>query len=294
MISNEKILSMFKFCEPMHKHTTFKIGGPCDIWAEPHDLESLNEILNICRQDGIRVMVVGNGSNLLIKDKGVNACIISLNSVAFKDIKIDDYIVSVGAGCSLSKLLNVLCENGLSGMEFLAGIPASVGGALVMNAGDGRDLQISDVVEEVTVIDLKGQINVLKEKELVFRYRGSNLEKYIVLKASLRLERSNAVHVRDKIRSCMSEKIEKQELDKPSAGCVFKNPAGDSAGRVIDLSGFKGKNVNDAFVSKKHANFIINAGNAKCADVLKLMDLVRDKVKKDHGVELEPEIKILG
>ena len=288
---NEKFLSMMKFCEPMSGHTTFRIGGPVDIWAQPDDLDSLIETLNLCRQDNIRVLVVGNGSNLLVKDSGVKACIINLDRDAFKNIKIEDNIITVGSGFGISSLLNILSDKGLSGIEFLAGIPATVGGALAMNAGG--DKWISNCVEEVTVMDLRGGINVLTKNNIAFKYRNSGLEKYIVLSARFKLEKSDKDSIRDNIKKYFYEKLKKQELDKPSAGCVFKNPKGDSAGRLIDASGFKGKNVSGAFISTKHANFIINSGNATCDDVLKLMDVVKDKVKKDHGVELEPEIKVL-
>lgn len=290
--SNEKILSVMRFCEPMAFHTTFKIGGPADIWAQPEDADCLKEILGLCCQDNIRVLVVGNGSNLLVKDKGVNACVINLDTPGFKNIKIENDTVTVGSGFNLNKFLNTLADNNLSGLEFLVGIPATVGGALLMNAGTEK--WISDCVQEVSVMDPKGATSILSRKDLVFRYRGSNLEKYIVLSAKLRLVRSEKSEIHDRMRDYLSEKIKRQELDKPSAGCVFKNPQGDSAGRLIDVSGLKGKNVGDAFVSTKHANFIINAGNASCDDVLKLMDTVRDIVKKDHEVELEPEIKVVG
>lgn len=289
---SEKLLSMMKFCEPMAGHTTFRIGGPADIWAQPVDLDSLAEILNLCRQDNIQVLAVGNGSNLLIKDKGVKACVINFDAGAFKNINIEDNVVTAGSGLCLSKLLNILSDKGLSGIEFLAGIPATVGGALVTNAGG--DKWISERVEEVTVMDLKGQVSVLNKSDIAFRYRSSSLRKYIVLSAKFRFEKSDRDCIRDNIKKCFSEKLNKQELDKPSAGCVFKNPKGDSAGRLIDASGLKGRNVGGAFVSTKHANFIINSGKATCDDVLKLMDIVRDSVKKDHKVELEPEIKVIG
>ena len=186
----------------------------------------------------------------------------------------------------------MFCNKGLGGLEFLAGIPAAVGGALVMNAGGKTS--IGDFVEEVTVLDKDGQIRRLGKKEIIFRYRGSNIEKYIVLGAKLKLEKCDKKEISQKIKKILAEKRQRQELDKPSAGCVFKNPPDDSAGKLIDFSGLKGKKVGDAAVSVKHANFIINAGRATCDDVLKLMDMIKDKVKKDHNIELEPEIKILG
>lgn len=276
----------------MSKHTTFKIGGPADIWAQPDSLGPLTEIIDLCRRDCIPISVTGNGSNLLVKDKGMNGCVLNLGAGYFKDINIEDTLVTAGAGIESPRLLNALCENGLSGLESLAGIPATLGGMLVMNAG-GKP-SIGDFVQEVTVLDKRGSLVDLDKKEIIFRYRGSDLEKYIVVAAKLKLQKSTKQEVSKKIRECLQEKKLKQELDKPSAGCMFKNPQGDSAGRLIDASGLKGRNVGGAFVSTKHANFIINAGSAKCGDVLKLMDVIRDKVKKDHGIELEPEVKVLG
>jgi len=289
--NSNNILSMMKFCEPMARHTTFRIGGPVDIWAQPQDNQSLNEIIDLCRQDGIPFYVVGNGSNLLVKDQGIKGCVINFNTDSFKTIKTEDVYVTVGAGCELARLLNVLSENGLCGLEFLAGIPATVGGALAMNAGWTK-AQIGDFVEEVTVMDNKGCLLTLQKKEIIFAYRNCSLDKYIILSAKLKLEKSSKNEVSDRIKKYITEKRIKQELDKPSAGCIFKNPTGDSAGRLIDVSGLKGAAVGGAMVSNKHANFIINNGNATCKDVLNLIEVVRDKVKKDHGIHLEEEIKI--
>jgi len=268
MTDNKKILSMMKFSEPMSAHTTFKIGGPADIWAQPEDEESLAGILALCRQDGIRVIVAGNGSNLLVKDRGIKGCVINLSSDVFKKIKIEGNTVIAGSGLGIPRLLNVLSNNGLSGIEFMAGIPATVGGALAMNAG-GKN-RILNYVEETSV-----------------------LEKDIILSARIRLELSNKEEIRNRINKYLQEKREKQELDSPSAGCIFKNPEGNSAGKLIDLSGLKGRSVGGAMVSTRHANFIINTGGACCDDVLRLMDIVRDRVKKDHGIALEPEIEVL-
>jgi len=292
MIHNDKILSMMKFCEPMREHTTFKIGGPADIWAQPKDLESLMQIIGLCRSESMPVVIAGNGSNLLIKDKGIKACVINLNTAYFKSLKVEADSVTAGAGLGLSRLINVFCKEGLSGLESLAGIPATVGGALAMNAGGKA--WIGDFIEEVSVMDGELKVRNLDRKELVFRYRGSNLGKYIVLNARFKFRKSNSETVKKQTKRFLDEKIKNQDLAAKSAGCVFKNPNGASAGRLIDLSGFKGKNVGDAFVSEKHTNFIINAQNATCSDVLKLMDKIIVKVKKDHGVRLEPEIKVLG
>lgn len=301
-IRNKKLLSMMKFCEPMAMHTTFKIGGPADIWAQPSDMGSLAEIVNLCKQDGIPTFVVGNGSNLLVSDKGIAGCVLNLNREGFGDIGIDGVTVKAGAGLPVTRLLAGLCDNELSGLEFLAGIPATVGGALVTNAGGRwqaangkrRMANIGDFVEQVTVLDRAGQVKDLDKKQLIFRYRGSNLEKYIVLKARLKLQRGDKKIILRLTKEYLAQKRQRQELDKPSAGCIFKNPPGDSAGRVIELSGLKGKRIGGAMVSERHANFIINAGRASCGDVLSLMDAIRKKVKIDHGILLEPEIRVLG
>ena len=292
------ILSMMKFCEPMASHTTFKIGGEADIWAQPADLDAAIQIMNLCKNDGIKIFVVGNGSNLLVKDAGIRGCVLNLDTEYFRGVKIADTAVTAGAGLGLSRLLNILYNKSLSGLEFLAGIPASVGGALAMNAGwqaKGQEkTQLAEFVEEVTVMDDKGKVLDLPRNEIVFRYRGWNLEKYIIIKAKLRLNKIDKGEILKKTKDFLNSKRVNQEFDKPSAGCIFKNPSGDSAGRLIDISGLKGARVGDAVVSNKHANFIINVDKAKCSDVLKLMDIIQKKVKKDHGVLLEPEIRILG
>jgi UDP-N-acetylmuramate dehydrogenase len=292
------MLSMMKFSEPMSKYTTFKIGGPADIWAQPEDLESLDNIMNFCRQDGIGVFIAGNGSNLLVKDAGIRGCVLNLNAEYFKDIKIEDATVTAGAGLGVSRLLNILYNRSIGGLEFLVGIPASIGGALAMNAGwqakGQKKTQIGEFIEEAMVMNEKGKVFDLPGSEIVFRYRGSTLDKYIILRAKLRLERMDKEKISKKTMEFLVDKKAKQVLDKPSAGCIFKNPPGDSAGRLIDISGLKDTRVGDALVSTRHANFIINAGKARCSDVLKLMDIIQKKVKKDHGILLEPEIKILG
>lgn len=314
MIEKKALLSMMKFSEPMARHTTFRIGGPADIWAEPADLICLKEIMDLCKEEGLPVFIVGNGSNLLVKDSGVKGCVLNLNADAFKGIGIAGSLAKAGAGLKLAMFLNALCKEGLSGLEFLAGIPATVGGALTMNAGGvyGRvKKQIGEFAEEVTVMDKNGQVFNLGKDEIIFRYRGSNLEKYIVLGAKFKLKKIGKKEVSGRLKGYLAEKIARQELNSPSAGCIFKNPPADSsgrpayaasldklglasAGRLIDLSGLKGKRVGDAMVSTKHANFIINAGRASCSDVLALIDIIKKKVKKDHGVLLETEIRILG
>jgi len=297
----DELLSTVKFAELMSGHTTFQIGGPADLWVVPRDLDELKDIIKLCRENSTPVYVIGNGSNLLIKDKGIRGCVLTLSEDSFKRIEIKDDLVTVGAGFKIGKLLGVLFQNGLGGLEFLAGIPATIGGALVMNAGwreTGPDTQnktqIGDFLEEITVLDENGQMLNLAKKDIMFRYRGWNLRDYIVLEAKLKLVKSDKNEISEKIKNNLILKRKKQELAKPSAGCIFKNPEHDSAGRLIDVSGLKGRHVGGAMVSTKHANFIINIGKAKCEDVLRLMDIVCEKVKKDHGVFLDPEVKILG
>jgi UDP-N-acetylmuramate dehydrogenase len=286
-----------KFCEPMAGHTTFGIGGPVDIWAQPADFDSLREILFLCRQDGIRLFTVGNGSNILVKDKGLTGCVLNLNSQHFKGVDIDGTTVTAGAGIELPRLLTLLGKEGLSGLEFLVGIPATLGGAIAMNAGWAakgcEKSEIGDFVHQVTVMDDKGRVSVLGKDKIGFRYRSSNLEGYIILGARLRLSKADKKLISEKTMGYLEHKRSAQELDAPSAGCIFKNPDNDSAGRLIDVSGLKGKRIGGAVVSAKHANFIINAGNATCDDVLSLMDIIRRKVKEDHKVELQTEVKIL-
>lgn len=275
----------------LRNYTTFKIGGPAKYFVEPKDIADLKLLLFWIKRYKLPLLVIGRGSNLLINDKGINAVVLRLSSAFFKKISFSKSSVFVKSAVPLSQLLTVAEKQGLSGLEFLAGIPGTIGGALVMNAGIPERC-ISEVVEKVLVMDYNGNIKTLNKKEIKFSYRGSNLSKYIVLEAKLNLLKTNKEIIKNRIKMYLNRRRRIQDYTKPSAGCVFKNPQGKHAGRLIDLCGLKGKRIGGACISTKHANFILNKGNARAVDILKLMALVKKEVKKKFNIILQPEIKI--
>lgn len=281
--------------EPLKKLTTFKIGGPVEFCARPQGVRELRELLLFCRAGAVPVRVIGCGSNILSSDTGVAGVIIKLDSSAFRFVRLSGRQVEAGAGASLAELLTACCAAGLSGLEFLAGIPGTVGGGLAMNCGVSTKagaVSIGDRVDQVSVMGYDGTISVEPGKSIAFGYRSSGLTGCVIVSARFTLKQSNATAVRKLVREWMFKR-KGQEYSLPSAGCVFKNPSKDcSAGRLIEECGLKGTRVGGACVSEKHANFIVNTGNATCSDVISLMKLVRREVKKRHGVNLESEIEI--
>ncbi len=283
----------FRLAEPLKNHTTFKIGGPAKFFLEPKDPNDLKLLLNLVKRYNLPIFLIGRGSNLLISDKGINGVVLRLNAPWFNKLSYKDNYLNVGSGVSLSKLVLFAKDHNLSGAEFLAGIPGTVGGAVAMNAGIAKDNRsIQDLVENVTVMDYSGNIKVLNKKDIRFRYRTSSLSRYIILSVLIKLKRKNREQIKDKIKAYLKYRKLTQDLSKPSAGCIFRNPTGHSAGRLIDLCGLKGKRIGDAGVSRKHANFILNLGKGSARDVCKLMDLIREKVKNKFNINLIPEVKI--
>ncbi|MDO8281907.1 MAG: UDP-N-acetylmuramate dehydrogenase [Thermodesulfovibrionia bacterium] len=283
--------------EPLSKHTSLKIGGPVSMLVFPEDPMSLQNILTAAAEEDVPVFMIGAGTNLLVKDGGVDGIAISLD--AFNQVRIaeetdDSVTLFIGAGVSLGKLINFTKEKGYSGIEALAGIPGSFGGAVYMNAGS-FGVEIKDVIVSIAIMNRYGKIAILKMENLRFSYRNSNLpEGLAILSANIKLRKADAEEVQNKVSECLQKKRLTQPLGEPSAGCVFKNPEAQSAGRLIELAGCKGMRSGDAEVSWLHANYLINRGNAKSKDFIKLMDMVRDKVQEHSGITLEPEIKIIG
>ncbi|MDD4179972.1 MAG: UDP-N-acetylmuramate dehydrogenase [Candidatus Margulisbacteria bacterium] len=275
--------------EPLRKHTSFRIGGPADYFCTPKNREELAEALKFASVRGLPVAIMGAGTNLLPLDKGWRGLVIRLLG-GLDQIKVRGRFVEAGSGVLLPKLLSVLSRKGLGGLEFLAGIPGTLGGALAMNAGAWQK-EIGRFVDQVTVMDIKGEISFLKRKELGFKHRASALQKgdLIVIEAKLKLRKSPPKVIKGKIAEFLKQRRDTQPLGIPNAGCVFKNPKDRYAGKLIQDAGCKGLRVGDAQVSLKHANFILNLGEAKAADVIRLMTLVQRRVK----VKLEPEIKIM-
>lgn len=294
MIKTEikKICPQVKFNEPLAKYTSFRIGGPAEYFVELKNRSELVNLLKVARKYNLKVFPFGAGTNLLIKNKRVKGLVIKLNG-EFKKIEISGEKVKVGGGVLLPKLIKLCAKNNLGGIEFLAGIPGTVGGALVMNAGNPEG-GIGDLVERVEVMSPAGEIKTLQKKDLHFSYRSSNLPAgSFILSCLLKLKKSKKDVIMKIIKEQLRKRWEKQPREL-SAGSIFKNPPGDYAGRLIEQAGLKGLESGDAYISEKHANFIINQGKAKAKDVLYLIKKTKETVRKKFGVQLELEIKILG
>ena len=277
----------------MSKHTTFRIGGKADLFVSA-DEKSLPQLLKEAADEKIPVTIIGNGSNLLVGDGGIRGLVIEIGKGMDK-IEISDNIMTVGAGTLLSKAANTAAEHGLSGMEFAAGIPGSVGGAVVMNAG-AYGGEMKDIIMDVDVITREGEYRRLTLEELELSYRHSCIieNEYIVIRARLMLQEKDEAQIRQVMEDLKNKRIEKQPLNFPSAGSTFKRPEGYFAGKLIMDAGLRGYSVGGAQVSEKHCGFVVNKGGATASDVVKLMNDVRNKVMEEFGVELEPEVKMIG
>ena len=282
--------------EMMARHTSFRIGGPAKIFCEPEGVEELGEALRYFGKQGERVHILGAGSNLLVSDEGVAGAVISLREGGeFRDVKMYGGYVRAGAGAALPKVIRMAAQAGLSGMEPLVGIPGTMGGAAWMNAG-GRHGNIGPLVQSALVMRMDGvSVERWPKEKLVFGYRTSNLKGVIVLEIELALKADDPKAVAEKTHAIYEEKKNAQPLSEPSAGCVFKNPdSKTSAGALIDKAGLKGTAVGGAAVSEKHANFIVNRGGATAADVLRLIDIIRERVQGLFNVVLELEVEVWG
>ena len=279
--------------EPMKKHTTFRVGGPADVLVQP-DETALAAILALCRQYHVPYSFIGNGSNLLVGDKGIRGVVIEMTD-PMGNIEVDGTKITAQAGAMLSKIANTATSNGLGGMEFAAGIPGSVGGAVVMNAG-AYGGEMKDIIEKVYVLDENGAQLELDRDALDLGYRHSCIpeKKYIVTKVVLELVPRNEAEIRSEMKELNEKRAEKQPLQYPSAGSTFKRPEGYFAGKLIMDAGLRGYQVGGAQVSEKHCGFVINKGDATAADICQLMQDVSDKVQAQFGVVLEPEVKMIG
>ena len=280
--------------EPMTKHTSFHIGGPAELMAQPQSEAELQSLLLKAAEAAVPVTLVGNGSNLLVRDKGIRGLVIKLGSM-LRDIKVSGNMLTFGSGVSLAQASKKAAELGLSGMEFAVGIPGSIGGAVYMNAG-AYDGEMSKVVKSVRVMDAAGEVSELSASELDFGYRHSALQgsSKIVTSVTVELAAGDKQAIAEKMADFSNRRITKQPLELPSAGSMFKRPPGYFAGTLIDQTGLKGYTVGGAQVSTKHAGFVVNIGGATAADVLQLISDVQAKVFAAHGVKLEPEVLVLG
>lgn len=280
--------------EPMKKHTTFRIGGPADYFITPHTAEEVAALIRVCKEQQVPWYILGNGSNLLVSDQGFRGVIIQLFR-NFNEIVIEGECVQVQAGAMNSVIAKRALEAELTGFEFAAGIPGTMGGAVVMNAG-AYGGEMKDILEEVTVLDEHENLLVLPKEALELGYRTSIIAKknYVVLGAKLSLKKGNAEQIRARMDELKEQRVSKQPLEYPSAGSTFKRPEGYFAGKLIMDAGLRGFSVGQAQVSEKHCGFVINRGDATAKDVMELMREVSRQVKEKFGVELEPEVKRLG
>lgn len=279
--------------EPMKKHTTFKIGGPADIFVKVNDTEELKFVLNLAKNENLPINIIGNGSNVLIKDKGIRGIVLKLNFN--KIIKEDEDTLNIGAGVLLSKLARFAMEEELTGIEFASGIPGSFGGAIYMNSGAYGN-EIADKIISTTYIDENLEIKTITKEEQEFSYRKSIFQKnnWIILSGKIKLEKGNKEEIKRKIEEYSKTRKEKQPLNMPNAGSIFKRGEGFITAKLIDECGLKGYQIGDAQISTLHAGFIVNKGNATAKDILKLIEYTQEKVKEKFNVNIEPEIRILG
>lgn len=291
----EKILDKedIKIDEPMKEHTSFRVGGPVDILVTPKKFQEVVDVITLCKEHNIPYYIMGNGSNLLVKDGGIRGIMIKL--IKLNEVKVEDNKIITGSGVSLKDISTTALNNKLSGFEFACGIPGSVGGAVTMNAG-AYNGEISHVVESAKVIDNEGKIKVLDRKQLELEYRSSSILKYqyTVLEVTFNLEHGDYEKIKNRVEDLNRRRNEKQPLEYPSAGSTFKRPEGYFAAKLIEDSGLKGKNVGDAQVSEKHSGFIINKGSATAKDILDLIAIVQHKVKEKFNVDLYTEVRVIG
>lgn len=282
-ITNEKNIYLN---EPMSKHTTFKTGGPADIFVVP---ETKEEIIELLKLDTPKT-IIGNGSNILVKDGGIRGLVIKIN---INNIEVKDDVICADAGCMIAKISQAACNNSLTGLEFACGIPGSFGGAIYMNAG-AYGGEMKDVVIETEITDYDGNVSIIKDHE--FGYRKSIFQNIdcVILSSKIQLKKGNKDEIKSQMDSYMRARNSKQPIDKPSAGSTFKRPKDNFAGKLIQDAGLKGFSIGDAMVSPLHSGFVINNGNATSKEILELIEHIRQKVNTEFGVMLEPEVRIIG
>lgn len=277
--------------EPMSKHTSFKTGGNAKFFVKAYSVNEIKDVLKVVKENKIPLFILGNGTNLLVKDEGFNGIVLQIK---LNDINIVDNIVTVDAGVKNAVLSNKILEKNLTGFEFASGIPGTIGGAIKMNAGAYGN-EMKDIVQEVTYIDFDGNINTISNEQCKFEYRNSIFFKLncVILQTKLKLELGNKEEIRNKIKELAIQRKEKQPLEYPNAGSTFKRGEDFITAKVIDECGLKGYNIGGAEVSQKHAGFIINKNNATSQDILDLIKYVQNKVKEKTGKEIKLEIEVI-
>jgi UDP-N-acetylmuramate dehydrogenase len=280
--------------EPMASHTSFRIGGPADLWVEPETIEDIIALVDMCEESDVGLMTIGRGTNLLVRDGGIRGVVMGLEKACAK-MEMNPPSVKAGAGVSLAALAKEAAKQGLSGLEFASGIPGLVGGSLAVNAGAWGG-SLCDRLRSALVYDpAKKALRTIGKDELDFGYRKSNLATFgIILEAEFDLEPGDHEEISERMKQYRFQRAESQPLGFKSAGCVFKNPVGGYAGILIDALGLKGRMCGDAMVSDVHANFIVNTGEAGAADVAALIKEIKERVIEASGIELEEEIQVVG
>lgn len=279
--------------EPLSKRTTFRVGGPADVYVEPASEADLAAAVRFCSERGLPLLVLGRGSNLLVRDGGFRGVAICLVHVQFARIEVTGRRLNCGAGAKLKAAANEARRHGLTGLEFLEGIPGSVGGALRMNAG-AMGTWMLDVVDSVRFMDLNGKIHEQNRRSLPVEYRSCPLFRNHIALSAVLTAQPGSREVIEQLMNQFNQKRWSSQPAAPSAGCAFKNPVGIPAGKLIDELGLKGMRVGDAVVSSEHGNFIVNDGEAKAADILALMGIIQQRARSERGIELEPEVQIIG
>lgn len=291
-IDSEKIT----YDESMKEHTTFKIGGPAECYVKIDNYKVLQKILRIAEKNDIPITILGNGSNVLVSDKGIKGIVLNIRLNKIELLNYDKKIyVTVGAGIKLSILGHLLLKNSITGFEELSGIPGTIGGAIKMNAG-AHGKEIKDILKSVRCMDYSGNIVEFENKDMEFGYRSSMLKekKYIVLDATFEVEKGKQELIKEKMQEYAQYRKEKQPIEYPSAGSTFKRGTDFITAKLIDEAGLKGYKIGDAEVSTKHAGFIINKGNATSNDVLELIKHVKEEIKNKFNKDIELEIEVMG
>ena len=282
--------------EPMSKHTSFKIGGPAECFIKAQNIEQLKNILEYAKKENIKLTIIGNGSNILVSDQGIQGIVLKIDTEKLEE-KIEDekIILTVGSGVKLGALAQKCLKEEITGLEFASGIPGTIGGAIRMNAGaHGREMK--DVIKTVKCLDYYGNEKTFTNEEMNFGYRTSILktEKYIVTEVEIELDKGNSEEIKEKMDMYKEKRKNSQPLEYPSAGSTFKRGEDFITAKLIDEAGLKGTKVGDAEVSRKHGGFIINKGNATASDILELVQIIKNKIYEKYQKKIELEVEVLG
>ena len=288
----ENSSSQYLIDEPLKKHTTYGIGGPADLMIFPNNKEELIRLIEIVNENNMQLTILGSGSNILVSDKGIRGVVISLKK-SLNEVHVNKIILYAECGAMLGKIVRLAVKNNLIGLENLNGVPGTLGGALIMNAGAWGG-EISENLVSVELINSKNQLKKVPKKDINFSYRKSSFNNDILLSAEFNLKKAEKNLIKENFSKAQIGRTSSQPLDKRSAGSLFKNPKDNSAGKLLDSAGLKGLSIGEAKISEKHANFFINDGNASSKDMLKLIKKAHREVKKQFNIDLSLEVKLIG